>query len=57
VNIFINRLKLCSISKCEKNFGVVNGLKPVVRGKSGECNEVVDEIVRIKNSLVDVIIL
>jgi hypothetical protein len=34
-----------------RNSDVVNGLRSVVRGKPGDCNEVADENVRIKSSL------
>jgi hypothetical protein len=39
------------------NPGVANGLKPVVGDKPGDCNEAVDENVRIKISLVNEITL
>jgi hypothetical protein len=35
--------------------GVVKGSESIVEGKPGDCGEAIDEMVRIKSSLVDVV--
>jgi hypothetical protein len=40
-----------------KKLDVVTGLRPVVRGISGECEEAVDKLIRSKRSLTDITIL